>query len=92
MATLQRQIPAPWVKWRLNAPLLLRGKLFGNLLFLAAVTVLAIFVFFAIFPQAVAPFDPTANSLSARHESPGFVGFQGIVHIMGSPELSVVQS
>jgi peptide/nickel transport system permease protein len=44
-------------------------------------------VVFAVLPQAVAPFDPTANSLSARHEAPGFVDFRGGVHILGTDHM-----
>lgn len=87
MATLEQQVPVGWVRRRLKAPALLRGKLSGNLLFFSAITVLVIFALFAIWPQGVASYDPTANDLSSRHESPGFVDSQGSFHLLGTDHM-----
>jgi peptide/nickel transport system permease protein len=66
---------------------LLKGRLSGNILFFGAIAVLVVFVLFAIVPQAIAPFDPTVNSLSARHEAPGFVDSQGGYHLVGTDHM-----
>ncbi len=87
MATLEQQLPASWARWRPRVPAILQGKLSGNLLFIFAVAVLGVFVFFALLPQAVAPFDPTVNNLTARHQPPGFVDTGGGFHLLGTDHM-----
>ena len=84
MATLEQARPGWLPRWRLGA---LREHLAGNLAFFFSVAVLVVFTFFAIWPQSVAPYDPTVNNLSLRHKPPGFVDANGGVHILGTDHM-----
>jgi len=86
MATLEQEQARPsWLPhWRLET---LRGGLVGNVAFLFSAAILLLFTFFAIWPQSVAPYDPTVNKLSLRHKPPGFVDAEGGVHILGTDHM-----
>ncbi len=84
MATLAPKWPAFLIPWK---PGILRGRLAGNVAFLVSAALMLLFTFFAIWPQSVAPYDPTVNSLSLRHKPPGFVDANGGVHIMGTDHM-----
>ena len=45
------------------------------------------FTFFAIWPQSVAPYDPTVNKLSVRHQPPGTVDADGQRYILGTDHM-----
>ena len=64
-----------------------RKRLAGNLVFAFSLGILALFTFFAIWPQSVAPYDPTVNHLGLRHKPPGFVGPDGQARIMGTDHM-----
>lgn len=66
---------------------LLRGGLAGNIAFFFSAVILLLFTFFAVWPQSVAPYDPTVNTLSLRHKPPGFVDTDGGLHILGTDHL-----
>jgi ABC-type dipeptide/oligopeptide/nickel transport system permease subunit len=63
---------------------LLRGKLAGNLAFWAAATILLIFTAMAIWPEAMAPYNPRSGRLADRHKPPGYVDATGGVHWLGT--------
>lgn len=65
----------------------MRGSLVGNVVFLFFAAILLLFTFFAIWPQSVAPYEPTVNKLSLRHKPPGFVDAEGGLHILGTDHL-----
>lgn len=64
-----------------------RRGLAGNLAFLFSALILLVFTLFAIWPQLVAPYDPTLNNLGARHKEPGWVDSDGGLHIMGTDHM-----
>jgi peptide/nickel transport system permease protein len=84
MATLAQKLVALSNPWKAG---ILRGPLAGNVAFLFAAALMLLFTFFALWPQSVAPYDPTVNNLSIRHKPPGFVDAQGGVHIMGTDHM-----
>jgi peptide/nickel transport system permease protein len=53
----------------------------------ASTGILLMFTFFALWPQSVATYNPTLNSLSARHKPPGFVDRKGGVHVLGTDHM-----
>jgi ABC-type dipeptide/oligopeptide/nickel transport system permease subunit len=63
---------------------LLRGKLAGNFAFWTAAAILLIFTVMAIWPEAVAPFNPRVGRLADRHKPPGYVDGTGGVHWLGT--------
>lgn len=71
----------PW-KWGM-----LQGRVINNLAFLFSISILCLFTFFAIWPQSVALYDPTVNSLRLRHKPPGFVDTQGNVYPLGTDHM-----
>ena len=82
---LSVQKPLTFVlRWRLAR---LPGRRAGNLAFLCSALVMFVFTCFAIWPQAVAPYDPIVNNLSLRHKPPGFMDAKGGVHIMGTDHM-----
>lgn len=54
---------------------------------IASSSILLVFTFFALWPQSVTIYDPTLNSLSARHKPPGFVDKNGGVHALGTDHM-----
>lgn len=68
-------------RWRER---LLHGKLAGNLAFWAAAVVLLIFTGMAIWPEALAPYNPRLGRLADRHKPPGYVDATGGVHWLGT--------
>jgi peptide/nickel transport system permease protein len=84
MATLAPKRPAFLIPWKSG---ILRGRLAGDVAFLVSAALMLLFTFFAIWPQSVAPYDPTVNSLSLRHKPPGFVDANGGMHIMGTDHM-----
>ncbi|MGD9316905.1 MAG: ABC transporter permease, partial [Anaerolineae bacterium] len=65
----------------------LQGGLAGNMAFLVALAIVLLFTFFAIWPQSVAPYDPTVNKLGLRHEPPGHVDDEGNLYILGTDHM-----
>ena len=59
----------------------------GSLAFLGSAALGLVFVFFAVWPQALAPYDPTVNNLRLRHEPPGVVDPEGGRHILGTDHM-----
>ena len=72
--------PRGWRKY-------IRGALVGNLAFMTSLLIIALFTFFAVFPELIAPFDPTVNSLGLRHKSPAFVDPAGGMHLLGTDHM-----
>ena len=68
-------------RWRER---LLHGKLAGNLAFWAAAVVLLIFTGMAIWPEALAPYNPRLGRVADRHKPPGYVDATGGVHWLGT--------
>ncbi len=73
---------------------LARGKLrlrhrpvVGKVAFLIAAAIMLLVAFCAIWPQSVAPYNPTVNSLSLRHKPPGFVDANGGMHLLGTDHM-----
>lgn len=71
-------------RFRVN---MLRGGTAGNVAFFFSTAILLLFSFFALWPQSVAPYDPTVNKLSLRHKPPGFVDAEGGLHMLGTDHL-----
>jgi ABC-type dipeptide/oligopeptide/nickel transport system permease subunit len=68
-------------RWRER---LLHGKLAGNLAFWAAAAVLLIFTGMALWPEALAPYNPRLGRLADRHKPPRYVDATGGVHWLGT--------
>jgi peptide/nickel transport system permease protein len=64
-----------------------RWGLAGNMAFLISGLILIVCTLFAIWPQLVAPYDPTLNSLGSRHQEPGFVDPTGGLHLLGTDHM-----
>ncbi len=76
--------PRWWPRWSLG----LRPKqLTEHAGFIVPAGILLLFIVFAIWPQSVTTYDPTLNSLSARHKPPGFVDKHGGRHILGTDHM-----
>jgi peptide/nickel transport system permease protein len=67
--------------WRTR---LLRGKLAGHIAFWAAGVILLVFTGLAVWPEAVAPYNPRLGRLADRHKPPGYVDATGSVHWLGT--------
>jgi ABC-type dipeptide/oligopeptide/nickel transport system permease subunit len=63
---------------------LLRGKLAGSFAFWTAAAILLLFTVMAIWPEAVAPYNPRVGRLADRHKPPGYVDGTGGVHWLGT--------
>jgi peptide/nickel transport system permease protein len=63
---------------------LLRGKLAGHIAFWTAGVILLLFTGLAVWPAAVAPYNPRLGRLADRHKSPGYVDATGGVHWLGT--------
>lgn len=91
MTTLEASLPvskeSPRRRFSRRWRRVFRGALLGNLAFMISLAIIVVFTFFAIFPQTVAPFDPTVNSLGLRHKPPGFVDPNGGLHLLGTDHL-----
>jgi ABC-type dipeptide/oligopeptide/nickel transport system permease subunit len=61
-----------------------RGKLAGSMAFWAAAAILLIFTGMAIWPEAMAPYNPRLGRLADRHKPPGYVDATGGVHWLGT--------
>jgi ABC-type dipeptide/oligopeptide/nickel transport system permease subunit len=61
-----------------------RGKLAGSFAFWTAAAILLIFTVMAIWPEAVAPYNPRVGRLADRHKPPGYVDGTGGVHWLGT--------
>jgi peptide/nickel transport system permease protein len=61
-----------------------RGKLAGSIAFWAAAAMLLIFTGMAIWPAAMAPYNPRLGRLADRHKPPGYVDATGGVHWLGT--------
>ena len=60
----------------------------GDVAFLVSSALLLVFCFFAIWPQALATYDPTINNLGLRHEPPGVADTKGgPVHFLGTDHM-----
>lgn len=66
---------------------LLRQQWTDNTGFAVSMAILLVFVSFALWPQSVTSYDPTLNSLSARHKPPGFVDARGGRHLLGTDHM-----
>jgi peptide/nickel transport system permease protein len=64
-----------------------QGALVRNPAFMFSLAIMILFTFFAIFPQLVAPFNPTVNSLGLRHRPPGFIDSTGALHLLGTDHM-----
>lgn len=84
MATLEGARPRWLPRWRVG---FLREKLAGNIAFIVSAAIILVFVFFAIAPQSVTPYDPTLNLLSARNQAPGSVDVNGGFHLLGTDHM-----
>ena len=62
----------------------LRGKLAGHIVFWTAGVILLIFTALAVWPEAVAPYNPRLGRLADRHKPPGYVDATGRVHWLGT--------
>jgi peptide/nickel transport system permease protein len=62
----------------------LGSKLAGTLAFWCAVAVLLLFTGMAVWPQALAPYNPRVGRLADRHKPPGYVDATGGVHWLGT--------
>jgi peptide/nickel transport system permease protein len=62
----------------------LRGKLAGHIVFWTAGVILLIFTALAVWPEAVAPYNPRLGRLADRHKPPGYVDATGGVHWLGT--------
>ncbi len=91
MTTLEASLPvekeSPRHRFSRRWRRVFRGALLGNLAFMTSMAIIVVFTFFAIFPQTVAPFDPTVNSHGLRHKPPGFVDPNGGLHLLGTDHL-----
>jgi peptide/nickel transport system permease protein len=63
---------------------LLGGKLAGNIAFWAAAAILLAFTGMALWPEAIAPYNPRLGRLADRHKPPGYVDATGGVHWLGT--------
>ncbi len=63
---------------------LFRGKFAGDLASWAAGAILLIFTALAVWPEAVAPYNPRAGRLADRHKPPGYADVAGGVHWLGT--------
>jgi peptide/nickel transport system permease protein len=63
---------------------LVQGKLAGEIAFWAAGAILLLFTAFAVWPEAVAPYNPRVGRLADRHKPPGYVDAAGGVHWLGT--------
>lgn len=72
------------LQWRWHT---IRRRLVGNLAFASSLGIVLLFTFFAIWPQSVAPYDPTVNKLSLRHKPPGFVDKDGNRYLLGTDHM-----
>jgi hypothetical protein len=59
---------------------LLRQKLAGTIAFWAAAAILLCFTCLAVWPEAMAPYNPRLGRLADRHKPPGYVDAMGGVH------------
>ena len=84
MAILTQERPRVLARWTLS---IRRGPVVGTAAFLISATILLLVACCAIWPQAVAPYNPTVNSLSLRHKPPGFVDANGGVHLLGTDHM-----
>jgi ABC-type dipeptide/oligopeptide/nickel transport system permease subunit len=73
----KHRLPSFWAQ-------LLRGKLAGNLAFWAAGAILLVFTALAVWPEAVAPYNPRLGRLTDRHKPPGYVDAAGEIHWLGT--------
>lgn len=64
-----------------------RRPVVGQAAFFISAAIMLLCAFCAIWPQAVAPYNPTVNSLSLRHKPPGFVDANGGVHLLGTDHM-----
>jgi peptide/nickel transport system permease protein len=65
----------------------MRRRLTSRAPFFVSTMIVVVFTFFAIWPQSVAPYDPTVNSLGLRHKPPGYVDEQGNHYILGTDHM-----
>ena len=77
MAILTQEQPRVLARGKLS---LRRRPVVGKVAFLIAAAIMLLVAFCAIWPQSVAPYNPTVNSPSLRHKPPGFVDANGGVH------------
>ena len=59
----------------------------GTAAFYASSAIALVFAFMAIWPQSMAPFDPTVNDLPLLHQPPGHVDEEGGFHLLGTDHL-----
>jgi peptide/nickel transport system permease protein len=60
------------------------GRLAGNIAFWAAAAILLVFSAMALWPEAIAPYNPRLGRLADRHKPPGYVDATGGVHWLGT--------
>jgi peptide/nickel transport system permease protein len=63
---------------------LLRGKPAATIAFWGAAAILLVFTGLAMWPEAVAPYNPRSGRLTDRHKPPGYVDATGGVHWLGT--------
>ena len=59
----------------------------GTAAFYASSIIALVFAFMAIWPQSMAPYDPTVNDLPLLHKPPGHVDEEGGFHLLGTDHL-----
>ncbi len=59
----------------------------GTAAFYASSVIALVFAFMAIWPQSMAPYDPTVNDLPLLHKPPGHVDEEGGFHLLGTDHL-----
>jgi ABC-type dipeptide/oligopeptide/nickel transport system permease subunit len=60
------------------------GRLAGNIAFWAAAAILLVFTAMALWPEAIAPYNPRLGRLADRHKPPGYVDATGGIHWLGT--------
>ncbi len=85
MAVAERESLTPPSRWPFGG---IRIRSSGDVAFLMSSALLLVFCFFAIWPQALATYDPTINNLGLRHEPPGVADTKGgPVHFLGTDHM-----
>ena len=65
----------------------IKGKISGNIAFVVSLLVIFGFILVAVAPQWFTMHDPTLNTLTDRHQEPGYIDKNGNSHFMGTDHL-----
>jgi peptide/nickel transport system permease protein len=84
MALLTQERPRVLTGWAWGRR---RRPVVGKVSFFLAAAIMLLVILCALWPQAVAPYNPTLNNLSLRHKPPGFVDANGGVHLLGTDHM-----